>query len=601
MREKKLPLRGAMPIVAAALGGKFGVDIIVEGLKMETDGKRIWIPAFDPKSQRLREVAYGVIAHECGHVRHTDWAVLKRVGQPLRRTLLNIIEDIRIEAALAVDYPGTRRSITLAMEHLIDQGRMPPAETTDHPARILTTFMLQRLRLDVLGQVVFASNATASEAVASSVFSRSTVDRLAVLMNEVRRLKSTAEALNLADRILNMLGGDEERKDPEMRDSEPDRDADGGAESGAGGTDPSDERSSDDDDDADVSKPEPGKGEGGQDNAEAPNSKGETSKGGSDKESGAEHAKSGDAITRALSATSDEVGDDDPMKAAAAEVSAAARREVESRVAAMASPIHMKGDLLTGKAVVERARAASGKIRSELLRLTQASRRAVEYPTRRGRSIDGRKLSRVILHDTRVFVRREETAAPNTAIHILVDRSGSMAMKAVERRNRLDVAIESAVALALALETIPGVNTAITAFPASRTDGDHDPRRATGVCPLLGHGEKVRRTAANFAVTAAGGTPMAEAMWYAAAQLLNMTREERKILMVITDGRPNNIAHVKDMVRRCDESGIEIVGIGIREAGVAALYPTALVIQDVADLKRALFDVMRDKLIGAAA
>ncbi|MBK5964145.1 hypothetical protein CCR95_08620, partial [Thiocystis minor] len=65
-------LHRAMPIVAAALGRKFGVNVIVGGMNASrtasTDGQTIWLPDLPPDSA-LREVAWGFLAHEASHVR----------------------------------------------------------------------------------------------------------------------------------------------------------------------------------------------------------------------------------------------------------------------------------------------------------------------------------------------------------------------------------------------------------------------------------------------------------------------------------------------------------------------------------------------------
>jgi cobalamin biosynthesis protein CobT len=66
---------------------------------------------------------------------------------------------------------------------------------------------------------------------------------------------------------------------------------------------------------------------------------------------------------------------------------------------------------------------------------------------------------RVSVSDCRVFVHKDHRIAPNTALHLLVDLSGSMV------GGKDLVALEAAMALAHALEPIQGVSRAVTAFP----------------------------------------------------------------------------------------------------------------------------------------
>ncbi|MBB3268321.1 hypothetical protein FHW79_005996 [Azospirillum sp. OGB3] len=741
LSRKARTLYNSLPIVAAALGKKFGVQVIVSGNEMKTDGHRIYVPAFDPDEPDLCDLAYGVIAHEAGgHIQFTDWNVVDRAyNQPLRREMLNIIEDVRIEAALAVDYPGTRKTIAKVFDYLIRRGEIRAANNQEHPAEILSRYCLFRLRSDILGQKALEPFADQSEAVAAQTFPAGAMVRLHALLSEVKNLESTADALELVDLVLTMLKQEEEkaRQQPPQppqgneqdendqqdqgapqqqggsgsgneQDSQGDDDGND-ADDGSGSTKKSSDNTSKDDDASDDDGSSAGGtgGDGGEDqddsgqsgsgsgtdddhsgdgeegddsdqdsgegddadDTDAANQSGDGesdddgddgSRSGSDadddadddgqsgdgedsddgadgqgsdkgdeqdgnqgsKSPGSDAGDAGnsgsdvggdydpngaDAIAKALSASANDVKSTDLFQKAAADLSnSAAKAPVQSRVPAMAQPQAMEANPLIGQGIVSRVRSTSGRVRAQLLGLVQASQREDEVTRRRGRAVNGRKISRIITGDTRVFTQRTDTRAPNSAIHILVDRSGSMAARTAHvaggaSRNRLDVAIDSAVALTTALEAIPGVNPAITAFPASRTDYEQDYQRAIGVLPLLKHGQKVRQVIGNFAVAPAGGTPLGEAMWYAAAQLVNTTKEERKLLLIVTDGEPNNPDQVIDMVRRCQASNIEVIGIGIQIDRVRQLFPTAVVIQDIAELRSALFEITRKALTAAAA
>ena len=139
---------------------------------------------------------------------------------------------------------------------------------------------------------------------------------------------------------------------------------------------------------------------------------------------------------------------------------------------------------------------------------------------------------------------KDQRQAPNTALHLLVDLSGSMA------RGQDCIALDAAMALALALEPIQGVSTAVSAFPS--TQGQD-----TQVTRLLGHTERVASHAGAFVQRARGGTPMTGALWYAAADLLART-EDRKVLLTLTDGVPNDVPSALDLINRAAQAGIEL-------------------------------------------
>jgi len=88
---------------------------------------------------------------------------------------------------------------------------------------------------------------------------------------------------------------------------------------------------------------------------------------------------------------------------------------------------------------------------------------------------------------------------------------------------------------------------------------------------------------------------MAEAMGYAATELL-LRPEDRRLLLVLTDGIPDSFPAVQELLARCRESDIEVVGIGI-QIDVRDLFRVALKVAEVADLRRALFRLAEQMLL----
>jgi cobaltochelatase CobT len=84
-----------------------------------------------------------------------------------------------------------------------------------------------------------------------------------------------------------------------------------------------------------------------------------------------------------------------------------------------------------------------------------------------------------------------------------------------------------------------------------------------------------------------------------AAELLGWP-EVRRLLVVLTDGEPDDALEAARLLQRCRAAGIETVGVGIG-VDVTALFPVAIEVTTVADLKRALLGVAETLLVGAAA
>ena len=100
-----------------------------------------------------------------------------------------------------------------------------------------------------------------------------------------------------------------------------------------------------------------------------------------------------------------------------------------------------------------------------------------------------------------------------------------------------------------------------------------------------------------------GGTPLAEALWRAGYALASRP-EPRRLLIVATDGRPNDVASARDIIARCRASGIEVMGLGIGQnlVEVQAVFGVqdAVAIARIDALAPALFQVLERRLTPAA-
>ena len=641
----KNTLRNAFPIVAAALGNKFGVKVSIGGQDAYTDGDRINLPALDVDDDSdLRDVAWGYLAHEAAHLRFTDFIEFRNaVTSPIRKSVVNILEDVRIEKSIQQAYPGTKRTTEKVVIHLIETNGFELVSNTNnpHPAAVLTQFLLFRLRHDVLGQTALNAYANSAEALLETSFPAGAVTRLFGLLSDVPSLVYTRDCIRLADQILRMIqeeqekaeqqasqqpeqsGGNDSDSQPEQSQSDQDQEltddaGDSQQNDPLQSADPQSNQSNatggqgDDDQvqlngagDSQQGNPSDGDDQPSNQNNDPINLSEDSHQGDQEQQSGqgshfpensstyqSQSAQLAQMLSSVLSVGEEDLPDD--VFEVVQEILGSQPKN--SYDADIHMPLAMephRNDSI-GKTILNKALAESGKIRASLQGLVQSSRRDRTLNKRSGNRVDGRKLSRFAQGDSRIFQRRTHHQAPNTALHLLVDGSGSMHGYADpnSRTRLIDLAIESAVALALALEGISGVNPAITRFP----HGDSD-----DVTPLLRHGQKVRPNASAFSSITDGGTPLHTALWYAASSVL-ATREERKVIMVLTDGQPddyhNGCLLTKAIIQRCINSGIELVGVGIC-IDVSHLFTQSICINDVSELRSELFGISRDLLLAA--
>ena len=105
MNKLQSALERALPIVAAAYGEQFGVNVVLSGTDAHTNGETIVLPLLSNMSE-LKDVLFGYLAHESGHVRDSDFDVIQECKTPVEKSMLNLIEDIRIESVWSLYFPA---------------------------------------------------------------------------------------------------------------------------------------------------------------------------------------------------------------------------------------------------------------------------------------------------------------------------------------------------------------------------------------------------------------------------------------------------------------------------------------------------------------
>ena len=574
-----------MPIVATALGRKFGVNVIVGGATAShtasTDGNTIWIPDLPPESA-LREVAWGFLAHEASHVRRTDMTVFRAAAlqSPLQKTVLNILEDIRIEQAIRRAYPGTKKTLERVVDWMIDNRQLCAPGQQDHPASILTGYLLLTLRCRVLEQTALTAFAAQAEKVLRQTFPASTVRRLMGMTTEVPRLRSTTEANQLAERIIQLLKEEKQAAEPSQNDAKSDSEdskGDSGDDSG-GDSEDSEGNSGDDSEDA--------KGDSGDDSKDSKGDSGDDSedaKGDSGGNSEGDSGKTSITLQQVLEAEENDL-DQDLFETAKTLLTNASRRSGRQTVLPIGEDARLNPQ---GKRLLHDVRGESRALTAQLQGLVQSAQMDRPYAVHQGKKLVAHRLHRAGVGDSRLFARKTERTAPNTAVQVLIDLSGSMGND-YGGESLGEIAQNAALALALALDTIQGVSVAVTAFPGMFGEDEK-------VSRLIQHGQRPASRAGAFLQPARGGTPLTSALWYAAADLLQ--RQERKrVILVMTDGKPDDVIGATDIIQHCQATGIEIAGIGIK-IDVSWLFPRHIQIDSPADLKQTLFGLAEQFLV----
>jgi cobaltochelatase CobT len=637
LREARVTL-ASLPILAQGLAGKHNVHVVFDpnATTARTNGKRITLPPIPlPTSgadvetaKALNDKAVGFIVHEVGHVRYTDFDAFSRGASQsqIHQSLLNAIEDPRQEMHKIRDFPGARGMLDRMCARLIGaSGFYSELAAGDHPRWLLSAYTLYVLRGSLRGQPEFAELARKSRPAVIEVFGEGFVSRLEVLLaTKGQNLYDTSDAVELTNSIVNALkqeqekeqerqnapdstppqdGDDDEGQDDASGqsgaggDSDQDGDDDSGAGAGSGSCSDEDDAAGDGDQEADADADEDGSSDGSNSDADGDADAGsrqggddEDGKGGSsspdDSDVGGNGAGKLQAIENALADDGAgqlrDLGDilDDAMKADAGEIR---KHGFDGHVADTAETLdqllgnsdglrpHVHGQFDAAKAL-----RCSGRLRSLIRNEMQALTLQREHESVRGSVLNQRTIHRTSSGDRRLFLHIDERKGLDTAVFILTDVSQSMAGPRMEHAN------QATYASAVAMGDLQGVSVGMGVFPYFRMG--------------LKFGESARRMPERFALRPSGAyTPLAEGVLWA-SRLLARQPQQRKILLVITDGVPSNEPAAVTQLQAAEKLGIETMGIGIGLPHVRQLFERCEVINDLSELAPAMLKMLKGSL-----
>jgi len=618
----------SLPIIAKALGRNMGVKVKLDAGHPRTDGQVIYLPSLPLNDPGVEALGLGYIIHEAGHIRYSDFSIDYGKLTPLEAKFAGVLEDIRMERCVIRDYPGAPKRLAQLVQRLVQKGFFEPVSENSPPIAVLVKYMLYKLRAHVLGQPALEPYALEAEAKLTELVTDMAMTRIRSVMARITSCKDESEVVELAREVAQILKEESERQQPpqnsqnqnpqqgsgsdqSQNQSQPDDDDDGqdddttsdqsdtpssGDSDGEDGDDPSDQSSdesnqaeSDSDDDAtDTSN------EGSAESDEDSDDDAATASGGSD-----ESDDETDPAFEAAKKTMKEILESDAdtlddlpgdISDAFEELLTSELKEASERGNAPVSmqPTAMKDSVQPGdhQKALDQAEAATSALRSRLIQLVQSQTKAKRRTSRHGRRLNDRKLHRIKSGNTRVYKSVSRKKAVNTAVQVLLDRSYSMT-------EGMGVASLSTLALTAAMKKIPHLSAGAAFFPGMNS---------SAATVLTSHDEQMYQTAGYYPrVSANGSTPLLEALMWSGDSLVER-KEERKVLIVITDGTPDGFDDCREAIKDLRRAGIEVYGLGIDvnlDMMTELFNGEMTVIQEVGELAQATFSLLENKLIAA--
>lgn len=565
----------SLPLLAAVLGRQHGVEIRIGGKTASTDGRVVNIPAVNLTSDRdTLGLIRGYIDHEAGgHLRFTDFDALQAAGlNPVEKYVWNSIEDWRVETALTDIYPGCAGNLAwLIRKFFVDEWKPSKA-----PETAIMNYILLTCRSWSLAEV------EANRAIEREIIRQNwpqLPDKLDAVLATVRsNCPDTRAAISYARQIVRLIENEEDGR----------QDAQESAKDGA----KQDARHSAEDDAKDDARQgaqqdaKDSAGDNARPDAEEATEDDAEDDTGHNAQQIVRHSAEDDALHDAKDNARDTAKKHlhiseaqlpkDFSERLEAKIESVCKRSNSLFRASMALPAHQTYPPLSWVEKQE-ALTATAALRHRLQGVMQAHQLRRIAPSRQG-SLYSNKLYRVFVNNPRVFKGNAQTREVNTAVHILCDCSGSMAGE------RIRIARDACFALASSLRQIPGVNLGVSTFPPQGQD--------TGIVPVLEHGKPMH---SNFRFQSSGSTPLTEALLWVTHTLCSQP-EPRKILLLVTDGGPDNAITCRQALADA-RNYVEVYGIGLCTDLIRELLPkSSIVLRNLRDLNSNLFGMIQNCL-----
>ena len=584
--------------LAMTLGRDAKIKITVGGDTSfcQPDGSHINIARM-PSTPVGRMLMTGLVFHEVGHKNYTQG------GRPngLLGDMMNVIEDIRVDLETVKARPGTCFNLEAVTTHYVNKGSLEPKSL---PHALLGKVMAYGFGRIMAHKAILPLETVCNEMM-DDAFGEDFIADVEKIITDLPHLRSTNESSVMAQQLIDLLvlqqqqppksssstsstsSGKSSPPSPLMPPPEPHEDSEGDAPT---------EGQEDSVDDSELEGQQADMDGPSSEQPDAPTPGDETPQQPDDsqvdvpEDPGQEAGFGGDGAGAGGGnrPTPEEIETMLKNKTGYGDLSALIQSELDEMADGL--PVNKRGCIpmlpvigklksLHGKLNEVEAVSASSRMRARMLGMLQALKRQPKSYGLSGRKLAYGRLPKMAVGDPRIFLKKVETVAVNTAVTVLLDLSGSMS-------DKYEVANAAAFALHYTLFGLKGVAVSSVEFSGKDRQPEVNILVDFGVKPL----------SENFNHYPFDGTPTHNAIWAARAMLLQR-REPRKIMLILTDGCPDSSMETTAATQKTMKDGIEIAAIGIMNDNVRHFWTSHKVINTIQELPPAMFGVMESLLM----
>lgn len=533
-KTKTIKLLKRLSMVSGAKGGceiRFGGNQAYHVAPSSGNRGVINFPLGDFTDPDYLMLINGLSDHENGHARFTkavseyEYSALKKQSVQFINSFRNLFEDIRMELKMINEFEGCRSNLSGLVDMAIKRGLFSQPQSMG--VQGLSSYYLYGLRVDVLHQTQLTKWADEARTMMLKDFADISHE-LETIYERAKFTQSNHECFELAKELYEIIAEESE--------------------------DDSDSSDSSDSDDSASS----------QQSQQTPTSSQHSAKSALEDDDGLYQD-----IHELLNEAIEEMAEEYQGNGGSSEL----------------LNIGYETGLVDGLVDASAAARLQRPVKTSLIKELMKQNRVERSYAERGRRLMGQRLAGVHAGQKEVFITERQHKAPNAAVSIVVDSSGSMCPNFDNSGSMINhpmlEANNIALAMAKALELVKGAQCEVAYYPES--DGIY-----------IAKPWEIKSQPNRFAVQASYSTPTGEAM-HPLITRLACRPEPKKIMFVITDGSPDSSRSVESSIQYAHEMNIKVYGIGICGANNLYGFEEAefVVVDDLSQLHIKLRDLLK--------
>lgn len=201
-----------------------------------------------------------------------------------------------------------------------------------------------------------------------------------------------------------------------------------------------------------------------------------------------------------------------------------------------------------------------------------------------GARLDAHVLHRTSVGDGRIFSKKVQRLRRVTEVALLFDASGSMSLTEYGKSNNNEMAQCMALGCLKALRALPVVKSSLSGF----SNGE--------MFVMSDYGGPVHEVI----LSAIGGTPLGASLVELTSQFSDGP-DVRRIILFFTDGFPDNVGSVTMALNLAKRSGIEVYGIGLQTKAIHTFMDSdhSIIVNSIHELAGGMCDMLRKGMVRA--